>query len=132
MRTRIITKAVLPFLNKPYSLGCNNDGFDCLGLLWSVFDKLGIALPREYKEFNYSNYASKWESGEGREELISYLDSLGHEVLFSYIIPGDIVLYKSGFGIYVGSGKMVTAIEEHGVLIIPIKGLAEKAIRVVV
>ncbi|MEE9356481.1 MAG: NlpC/P60 family protein [Methylococcaceae bacterium] len=132
MKTRFLTKAVLPYLNRPYSLGCKEGGLDCLGLLWAVFENLGINLPREYEGFTSENYASKWMSGGGREELIEYLESLGHEVLLSYLAPGDIVLYESGFGLYLGSGNMITVLEEHGVLVMPIKAIVTQAIRVAI
>jgi cell wall-associated NlpC family hydrolase len=132
MKIRTVTKAVLPFLKKRYSLGCHNEGMDCLGLLWGTFDNLGIELPREYEGFSSANYADKWASGEGKKELIGYLESLGYEVLINYLIPGDIVIYPSGFGIFVGNGRMITVVENHGVMVMPIKALIERAIRVVI
>lgn len=131
MKTRLLTKAILPYLNRPFSLGCQGDGLDCLGLLWAIFANLGKNLPREYKGFTAKNYAQKWTSGEGKKELIEYLESLGHEIMLTYLVPGDIVLSDTGFGIYLGNGNRVTVFEGHGVMVIPIKTIAiKKAIRI--
>ncbi len=131
MKTRLLTKAILPYLDRPYSLGCKEDGLDCLGLLWVVFEDLGINLPRKYKGFTADNYAQKWATGKGKEELIEYLLSLGKEIDLNYINPGDIILSDTGFGIYLGNGNKVTVIEGHSVMVIPVSiTVIKKAIRV--
>lgn len=84
------------FIGNPYVWGGTSltRGADCSGFVKSVYANFGISLPR-------TSYAMR---------------SVGTEVSYSDIQPGDIVCYSGHVGIYAGNGKIVNAIDSaHGI-----------------
>lgn len=80
------------FLGNPYVYGGTSltNGTDCSGFVKGVYAHFGIGLPR-------TSYAMR---------------SVGYEVSYSEILPGDIVCYPGHVGIYAGNGQIVNAIDE--------------------
>lgn len=84
------------FIGNPYVWGGTSltRGADCSGFVKSVYANFGISLPR-------TSYAMR---------------SVGTEVSYSDIQPGDIVCYSGHVGIYAGNGQIVNAIDSaHGI-----------------
>ncbi|HOM42857.1 MAG TPA: NlpC/P60 family protein [Bacillota bacterium] len=87
-----LAKLISQELGKPYKWGGTGpDGYDCSGLVYSIYSKLGIPLPRTARDqAGAGTYVSK--------EELQY---------------GDLVLFArdgkniNHVGIYVGDGKMV-------------------------
>lgn len=80
------------FLGNPYVWGGTSltNGTDCSGFVKGVYAHFGISLPR-------TSYSMR---------------SVGYEVSYSEIQPGDIVCYSGHVGIYAGNGQIVNAIDE--------------------
>ena len=80
------------FLGNPYVYGGTSltRGTDCSGFVRGVYAQFGIYLPR-------TSYSMR---------------SVGYEVSFSEMMPGDIVCYSGHVGIYAGNGQIVNAIDE--------------------
>lgn len=89
-----IVNVSLPLLDTPYVwAGVTEEGFDCSGFIYYVFNKAGIAIPR--------------------------LDTLGmfnRSVAVSEPIPGDLLFFENTYregishaGIYLGDGKFIHA-----------------------
>lgn len=79
-------------IGRPYAYGgADADGFDCSGLVYHVYQKVGVQLPR--------TAAAQLKAG--------------RRIPFSSVAPGDLVFYKIGGGmhvtIYVGHGEVVQA-----------------------
>lgn len=84
------------FLGNPYVWGGTSltRGTDCSGFVKSVYAHFGVSLPR-------TSYSMR---------------SVGYEVSYDEIQPGDIVCYSGHVGIYAGNGQIVNAIDEsHGI-----------------
>lgn len=84
----------LPLLDTPYVwAGVTEEGFDCSGFIYYVFNKAGLALPR--------------------------LDTIGmfnHSSEVAEPVPGDLVFFENTYregishaGIYLGEGKFIHA-----------------------
>ena len=74
----------------PYRWGGSSpSGFDCSGLVYFVYGRLGVSLPR----VTYS----QWNAG--------------RHVLRSELAPGDLVFFygQSHVGIYIGGGRFIHA-----------------------
>ena len=80
------------FIGNPYVYGGTSltRGTDCSGFVRSVYAYFGVSLPR----------------------TSSAMRSVGYEVSYSEIQPGDIVCYYGHVGIYAGNGQIVNAIDE--------------------
>lgn len=79
-------------IGRPYVYGgADANGFDCSGLVYHVYRKAGVQLPR--------TAAAQFKAG--------------RRIPFSSVAPGDLVFYKIGGGmhvtIYVGHGEVVQA-----------------------
>lgn len=84
------------FIGNPYVWGGTSltRGTDCSGFVKSVYAHFGVSLPR-------TSYSMR---------------SVGYEVSYDEIQPGDIVCYSGHVGIYAGNGQIVNAIDEsHGI-----------------
>lgn len=81
------------FIGNPYVWGGTSltKGTDCSGFVKGVYAHFGVYLPR-------TSYSMR---------------SVGYEVSFEDIQPGDIVCYSGHVGIYAGNGKIVNAIDER-------------------
>ena len=78
------------YLGVPYRWGGSSpSGFDCSGLVYFVYGRLGVSLPR----VTYSQW------------------SAGRHVLRSELAPGDLVFFygQSHVGIYIGGGRFIHA-----------------------
>ena len=78
------------YLGVPYRWGGSSpSGFDCSGLVYFVYGRLGVSLPR----VTYS----QWNAG--------------RHVLRSELAPGDLVFFygQSHVGIYIGGGRFIHA-----------------------
>jgi murein DD-endopeptidase len=78
----------------PYRYGGNSpSGFDCSGLVYYVYGKLGVNLPRKSRE----------------------MARMGQRVPVHALLPGDLVFFRinrnrvSHVGIYIGNDKFVHA-----------------------
>ncbi len=80
------------FIGNPYVWGGTSltRGTDCSGFVKGVYAHFGVSLPR-------TSYSMR---------------SVGYEVSYSEIQPGDIVCYAGHVGIYAGNGQIVNAIDE--------------------
>lgn len=80
------------FIGNPYVFGGTSltRGTDCSGFVRGVYAHFGVSLPR-------TSYSMR---------------SVGYEVSYSDIQPGDIVCYAGHVGIYAGNGQIVNAIDE--------------------
>lgn len=66
------------------------DGCDCSGFVWKVFQNCGVNISSQ-------------------RPTSSSLRTVGKEVSYNYIQPGDIVCYSGHVAIYAGGGKVVEA-----------------------
>ena len=89
-----ITRTAMRFLGAPYSWGGTSyGGVDCSGLVYTVFARNGIELPRMADE----------QFGQGRR------------IAMSLLMPGDLVFFEtytsgaSHVGIYLGNGRFIHA-----------------------
>lgn len=81
------------FLGNPYVWGGTSltEGADCSGFVQSVYKKFGIELPR-----------TTWD-----------MESVGIEVTYDEILPGDLLLYDGHVGIYMEEDQIINAIDEE-------------------
>jgi len=97
-----ITDTALNLVGVPYKWGgTTNKGFDCSGLVWYVFDKNAIKLPRT-ADIQYKA---------GKAIAQSNLQQ-GDLVFFTTYEPG-----ASHSGIYLGQGKFIHASSSRGVMV---------------
>ena len=89
-----ITHTAMRFLGVPYSWGGTSfGGVDCSGLVYTVFARNGIELPRMADE----------------------QFSVGRRIAMSLLMPGDLVFFEtytngaSHVGIYLGNGRFIHA-----------------------
>jgi peptidoglycan endopeptidase LytE len=90
------------FVGAPYQWGgTSSAGFDCSGLVYTVYAHFGIMLPRKAADQH----------------------AVGTPVSKSNLKPGDLVFFNtngsaySHVGIYLGNGKFISATTSHGVTI---------------
>lgn len=86
----------MQFVGNPYKWGGTSltKGADCSGFVKSVYANFGVGMPRT--------------SGAMR--------SVGVEVSYSDVKPGDVICYQGHVGIYAGNGQIVNAIDDaHGI-----------------
>jgi len=96
-----ITDTALKLVGVPYKWGgVTQKGFDCSGLVWYVFDKNAVHLPRT------ADVQYRVGKAIGRGSL-----QQGDLVFFTTYEPG-----ASHTGIYLGEGKFVHA-SSHGVMV---------------
>ena len=97
-----ITDTALKLVGVPYKWGgVTNKGFDCSGLIWYVFDKNAVQLPRT------ADVQYKAGKTVGRNKL-----QQGDLVFFTTYEPG-----ASHSGIYLGQGNFVHASSSRGVMV---------------
>lgn len=91
-RRQAIVSYAGQFIGNPYVFGGTSltRGTDCSGFVRGVYAHFGVSLPR-------TSYSMR---------------SVGYEVSYSDIQPGDIVCYAGHVGIYAGNGQIVNAIDE--------------------
>jgi len=115
------------YIFKPFFVGDKSKGWDCLNSLKDFFESMGIQFPTEYKGWTESNYAERWNRGEGNgnDTLRDFALTLGRPIDPNYIRVGDIiVLSKDGLtslGQYVGSGNFKTHHETMGGIVLPLR-----------
>lgn len=90
----VLIDAALMYLGTPYVWGgASPAGFDCSGLAWYAFARMGIRIPRT-----------------ADEQFVAGKPVVG------YPVPGDLVFFQtydygaSHVGIYLGNGQFVNAI----------------------
>ncbi|MBD3278043.1 MAG: hypothetical protein GF388_07075 [Candidatus Aegiribacteria sp.] len=98
----ILTDAV-SYLGTPYVYGgTDENGFDCSGLAWRVFNDNGVQLPR----------------------TVSAMEEVGIPVNRDELVPGDILIFASPThtGIYLGDGEFIhcSSYQDRGVVITPL------------
>lgn len=138
--------AVKTLLEKPYALGGFENSFDCFSMFLTFCDKKGLKMPDEWQapdkigtSWTRENYAERWNSGEGRNEMYEFLHTLGEEVEdVNYLREDDIVLLAidlaEGRGgviftmpsIYLGNGHLMLVTLETGVTVLPLWAVKEK------
>jgi len=101
-RVENITDTALKLVGVPYKWGgTTSKGFDCSGLVWYVFDKNAVHLPRT-ADVQYK--AGKIVKRDNLQQ--------GDLVFFTTYEPG-----ASHTGIYLGKGKFVHASSSRGVMV---------------
>ncbi|PIE53358.1 hypothetical protein CSA37_02120 [Candidatus Fermentibacteria bacterium] len=95
-----ILEQAVSYLGVPYVWGgCDENGFDCSGLTYRVFNDNGIALPRTVTEI---------------EEMGVYVDR-------DSMVPGDIMIFHNPThaGIYLGNREFIhcSSWQDRGVVI---------------
>lgn len=119
------------FLNGKFSLGDRSKGWDCLNSMAEFFDSIGVKFPREFGDWNESNYADRWNRGEGMQTFKDFLLSLGEPVDLNYIRPGDIIVLEKpdrnnpkelivSAGLYLGGGHFQAVHNIKGVIRLPL------------
>lgn len=96
MKRQDVVNYAKKFIGNPYVYGGSSltNGTDCSGFVKGVYSYFGISLPR----------------------TSSSMRTVGYEVSFSELMPGDIICYPGHVGIYAGNGQIVNAIDEsHGI-----------------
>jgi peptidoglycan DL-endopeptidase LytE len=96
-----ITRTAMRFLGVPYTWGGTGfGGVDCSGLVYTVFARNGISLPR----------------------MADGQFTVGRRIAMSLLVPGDLVFFEtytsgaSHVGIYLGNGRFIHA-STRGVVI---------------
>ena len=98
-----ILRDAVSYLGVPYVYGgTDNNGFDCSGLAWRVFNDNGIPLPR----------------------TVSAVETLGIAVDREDLQPGDLLIFNNPkhTGIYLGDGDFIhcSSYLDRGVVITPL------------
>lgn len=123
MKTAYIVQSML---DTPYELG----KVDCISFILDFFESKGINMPEEWQGWTRDNYAERWESGQGREELYLWLHGLGIEVKVNYMIESDIVLIDTPDGvtpaIYLGNDNVLMITIQQGLFVIPMLDMRNK------
>lgn len=90
---RALLEAAFSFADSPYGLGDAGGGRDCSGLLLSVFDSFGLALPRHSGwQAEAGSYAIEL-SGLPDAEKLKRLDAAASRGVVLLYFPGHIMLY---------------------------------------
>ncbi|HWH24448.1 MAG TPA: NlpC/P60 family protein, partial [Candidatus Limnocylindria bacterium] len=106
-----IVAATKAYLGKPFRLGTQGPHyFDCSGLVYRVFADIGAADRIGSRRLGVRGYM-QWFSARGLTSK-------------SNAVAGDLVVYANGahMGIYLGNGKVISAITTGGVSIHPLTG----------
>lgn len=124
MKRFAFTQKVQKFIDAPFALGDKAKGWDCLNSIADFYDSIGKTFPREFKGFNESNYAERWEKGEGKEELKEFLLSLGESINQNYAVEGDLFIFEGAEmvfpGLYLGRGHVLMVFDK-GARVVPLK-----------
>lgn len=123
VRICLVTNAILPLLNERYRLGGhgNNDGIDCIRLIYLFYKNLGIDLPIKFDRYTIDNYVEYWKNGLIKLDIIHrYFLSFCTKVNSKFILAGDIILYNGSVALYVGNNNVCCIFEDCGVKIMPI------------
>ena len=95
-----VAEYALQFVGNPYSWGSDSltDGTDSSGFTKSVYAYFGICIPHDSR---------------GQREVGTKVDALDKAM------PGDLIFYETPahVAIYLGEGKIVHAMPEHGICI---------------
>ena len=74
-------------IGKPYKFNCfDGIGFDCYTLIWYIYDRLGLKLPKE----NIAKYSLKVHKQLIKENLYKF-----SKVSFINRLPFDLLLFES-------------------------------------
>ena len=104
------------FVDTPYALGDPSKGWDCINSLIEIFCRLGVDFPRQFGDWNESNYAERWnrDEKEARKVLRAFLFSLGDPINCNFAIRGDLFLFEDPDhdipmfpGVYLGNGNIL-------------------------
>jgi cell wall-associated NlpC family hydrolase len=123
------TEATRKLVDAPYVLGNPSKGYDCLSMLYAIYDD---ALPREWHGWTLQNYAERWSKGEGRKELAEFVCGLGISIDPNFMRKGDIIIFgwsdaSKGPGIYLGNDHVLAVLTSeigvNGTRVIPIRKL---------
>ncbi len=104
------TEITRKLIDCEYDLGDTSKGFGCLTMILRIYREMGFVFPKEWNGWTESNFAKRWENGEGREEFMKWLSELGESVNLNYMRKGDLIIFnKHGFigpGIYLGNDQI--------------------------
>lgn len=91
-----MAEAITKMIDKPYYLGDESKGLDCLNSLKNFYEDCGFRFPREYCQWSETNYRQKWmdDVEEGRAAFWDFLHTLGTRVEKNYIIRGDLLIFR--------------------------------------
>ena len=127
---------IASFVGKPFKRGGNSldEGFDCMGLLWTAYEVLGKSIPHYWKEggvddTNYVEHYMRWSREEKEAILLKYADTFGEGIPVNTVIAGDFVIMKVEYsetdidtypGMYVGNGMVMASFVNRGVTVFPL------------
>ena len=131
-----IANMISEFVDKDFALCDKKKGWDCLNSLMTFYESFGYQFPIEYMGWTKENYGIRWgkDQKEGRKIFGEFLLGLGHEIAFSEILRGDLLIFQAeelGIfpGIYLGNGNIFMVFDK-GAKVIPLKVLKSKLINI--
>ncbi len=101
------TEATRKLVDCDYSLCDTSKGFGCLTMILQVYREMGYRFPDEWNGWTESNFAERWEKGDGRKEFIEFLNTLGEPVQTNFVRPADLIIFEDGPGIYLSGGNVI-------------------------
>lgn len=123
-------------MDQDFALCDRQRGWDCLNSLMTFYESFGYKFPEAYRGWTKENYGMLWEkdSQEGRKIFGEFLLTLGHEIAFSEILRGDLLIFKAeqlGIfpAIFLGNGNIFMVFDK-GAKVIPLKILKSKLISI--
>ncbi len=93
---KTVADAITKMVGKPYYLGDESKGLDCLNSLKNFYEDCGLKFPREFREWNENNYRQKWmdDVEDGRSAFWDFLHTLGQPIDINYALRGDLLIFR--------------------------------------
>jgi len=111
----------LKYLDKPFAEGAYGpDAYDCVGLVWRILYDSGKNPPREWEQYNETNYFAPARGKKSTEMALlrQWIASLGEIKATHEMVAGDIILVavdeKRQFpAIYCGNNHAIAAFRDR-------------------